>query len=58
MSAWIALLRAVDLGPRNRVGMPALRGLLEDAGYGSVRTCVASGNVLVTAPTVTALAGL
>ena len=48
---WIALLRAVNLGPRNRVPMAALRDLLEGAGYGSVRTYIASGNVLLTAPT-------
>lgn len=48
---WIALLRAVNLGARNRVPMAALRDLLEAAGYGSVRTYIASGNVLFTAPT-------
>jgi uncharacterized protein (DUF1697 family) len=44
----IALLRAVNLGPRNRVPMPRLRELLAEAGYEDVRTLVASGNVVVT----------
>ena len=47
---WVVLLRAVNLGARNKVPMPELRALLEDAGYGSVRTYIASGNVLLDGP--------
>jgi uncharacterized protein (DUF1697 family) len=47
---WVALLRAVNLGPDNRVPMAELRALLEAAGYGDVRTYIASGNVLLDAP--------
>ena len=47
---WIALLRAVNLGGRNRVPMAELRTLLEEAGYGSVSTYIASGNVLLDGP--------
>lgn len=47
---WVALLRAVNLGGRNKVPMAELRTLLEDAGYGNVRTYIASGNVLVDGP--------
>jgi uncharacterized protein (DUF1697 family) len=43
---WVALLRAVNLGPRNRVPMADLRTLLEAAGHRGVRTYIASGNVL------------
>ena len=43
-------LRAVNLGARNKVPMARLRTLLEDAGYGNVRTYVASGNVLLDGP--------
>ena len=32
---WVALLRAVNLGARNKVPMAELRRLLTDAGYGS-----------------------
>jgi uncharacterized protein (DUF1697 family) len=47
---WVALLRGVNLGARNRVPMAELRTLLEDAGYGSVKTYIASGNVLLDGP--------
>ena len=47
---WVALLRGVNLGARNKVPMAQLRTLLEDAGYASVRTYIASGNVLVDGP--------
>jgi uncharacterized protein (DUF1697 family) len=47
---WVVLLRAVNLGPDNKVPMAELRALLEAAGYGSVRTYIASGNVLLDGP--------
>ena len=47
---WVALLRAVNLGARNKVPMAELRTLLEAAGYESVRTYVASGNVILEGP--------
>jgi uncharacterized protein (DUF1697 family) len=55
---WIALLRAVNLGARNKVPMAELRKLLVDAGYGDVRTYIASGNLLLDGPrSRTAVAG-
>jgi uncharacterized protein (DUF1697 family) len=47
---WVALLRGVNLGRDNKVPMAELRALLETAGYGSVRTYIASGNVLLDGP--------
>ncbi len=47
---WVVLLRGVNLGARNKVPMAELRALLEDAGYGDVRTYIASGNVLLDGP--------
>jgi len=47
---WIALLRAVNLGARNKVPMAKLRLQLEDAGYEDVRTYIASGNVILDGP--------
>jgi uncharacterized protein (DUF1697 family) len=41
------LLRGINLGPRNRVAMPALRELLTGAGFKDVRTYVQSGNVVL-----------
>jgi uncharacterized protein (DUF1697 family) len=46
---WVALLRGINLGARNKVPMTELRRLLEERGYGSVRTYIQSGNVLFTA---------
>lgn len=40
------MLRAVNLGSRNKVPMAQLRRAMEDAGYDDVRTVIASGNVV------------
>lgn len=47
---WVALLRAVNLGARNKVPMAELRKRLEAAGYEGVRTYIASGNVVLDGP--------
>ena len=47
MARQIVLLRAVNLGPTNRVKMADLRALLEREGYEDVRTLFQSGNVVV-----------
>jgi uncharacterized protein (DUF1697 family) len=46
VATWVALLRAVNLGARNKVPMAALRTVLEEAGLQSVRTYIQSGNVV------------
>jgi uncharacterized protein (DUF1697 family) len=43
----IVLLRGINLGSRNRIAMPKLRELLEDAGFDDVQTYVQSGNVVL-----------
>lgn len=48
MPLHIALLRAINLGSRNRVSMPELRELLTELGYGDVKTLLQSGNVVLT----------
>jgi uncharacterized protein (DUF1697 family) len=50
MPRLIALLRAVNLGPTNRVKMADLRALLEREGHQDVRTLFQSGNVVLTSP--------
>jgi uncharacterized protein (DUF1697 family) len=45
----IALLRGINIGPRNRIAMPALRDVLERAGYQDAATYVQSGNVVLSA---------
>jgi uncharacterized protein (DUF1697 family) len=51
---WVALLRAVNLGARNKVPMAELRTLLESEGYEGVSTYIASGNVLLEGPSARA----
>jgi uncharacterized protein (DUF1697 family) len=43
----IVLLRGINLGPTNRVAMPALRKLLDERGFEDVRTYVQSGNIVL-----------
>ena len=43
---WIALLRGVNVGGRNKLPMQALRTLLEAHGLRNVRTYIQSGNVV------------
>ena len=45
----VALLRGINIGPRQRVSMPELRALLEGLGHKNVETLVQSGNVVFTA---------
>ena len=47
MGRQVALLRGINLGPRNRIAMPELREALGEAGYGEVRTYVQSGNLVL-----------
>jgi uncharacterized protein (DUF1697 family) len=49
MNPKIALLRGINLGPRNRIAMPALREALTADGLRDVRTYVQSGNVVLSA---------
>ena len=50
MATYVGLLRAINLGSVNKISMPALRTMMEDLGYGNVRTYVQSGNVVFDAP--------
>jgi uncharacterized protein (DUF1697 family) len=43
---YVALLRGINVGGRNKVPMADLRRAFEDGGYGAVRTYIQSGNVL------------
>jgi uncharacterized protein (DUF1697 family) len=46
MPAFVALLRAVNLGPHNKIAMADLRSLVEGCGFAKVRTLLQSGNVV------------
>ncbi len=47
MGTYAVLLRGINLGPNNRLAMPALREALTGAGYRRVRTHGQSGNVVL-----------
>ena len=46
----VALLRGINVGKAKRVAMADLRALVEELGYGEVRTLLNSGNVVYSAP--------
>ena len=46
MPTYVALLRGINLGPRKKIAMPALRDLCEELGHTSVTTYIQSGNVV------------
>lgn len=47
MRRYAVLLRGINIGPRNRIAMPALREALGEAGFDDVQTYVQSGNVVL-----------
>lgn len=49
MTAFVALLRAVNVGGTGTLPMSGLKALCEDEGFEQVRTYIASGNVVFTA---------
>ena len=48
VASYVAFLRGINLGPTNKISMPALRELAADLGYGEVRTYINSGNLIFT----------
>jgi uncharacterized protein (DUF1697 family) len=48
MTAFVALLRAVNVGGTGKLPMSALTRMCEDVGFMGVRTYIASGNVVFT----------
>ena len=46
MTKFVALLRAVNVGGTGRLPMTELKAMCETAGFGAVRTFIASGNVV------------
>jgi uncharacterized protein (DUF1697 family) len=50
MNRHVALIRGINVGKAKRVAMADLRSLMEELGYGDVRTLLNSGNVVFTDP--------
>lgn len=46
MPRYVALLRGINVGGKNLIGMKDLRAAMEQHGYGNVSTYIQSGNVL------------
>jgi uncharacterized protein (DUF1697 family) len=46
MTAWVALLRAVNVGGTGKLSMSELKAMCEDLGFASPKTYIASGNVV------------
>lgn len=46
MTTYLALLRGINLGARNKISMPELRSLFEELGHQDVVTYVQSGNIV------------
>jgi uncharacterized protein (DUF1697 family) len=46
MTAWVALLRGVNVGGNNKLPMERLTAIGEKAGFTNVRTYIASGNLV------------
>jgi uncharacterized protein (DUF1697 family) len=50
VATYVAFLRGVNLGPANKISMPALRAMAEDLGYADVATYINSGNLILSSP--------
>jgi uncharacterized protein (DUF1697 family) len=47
MTKYVALLRGINVGGKNKVPMAGLRKCLEELGFSNVSTYIASGNVIL-----------
>jgi uncharacterized protein (DUF1697 family) len=47
VASYVAFLRGVNLGPSNKISMPALRAMAEDLGYTDAATYINSGNLII-----------
>ena len=48
MGRYVALLRGINVGGKNLIGMPALKAFFEAQGFAGVATYIQSGNVVFT----------
>ena len=53
MTTYVALLRGINVGGKNRLPMSELKAHLEHAGFQSVRTYIQSGNIVFEHPSDT-----
>jgi uncharacterized protein (DUF1697 family) len=48
VARYVAMLRSINIGARNRIAMPDLAALVESLGFSNVVTYLQSGNVVLT----------
>jgi len=48
VAAWVALLRAVNVGGTGKLAMSELKAMCDELGFASAKTYIASGNVVFT----------
>ena len=46
MAKYVALLRGINVGGKNKISMPLLKAAFEAAGFADVKTYINSGNIL------------
>lgn len=46
MTAWVALLRAINVGGTGKLAMSELKAMCDELGFASAKTYIASGNVV------------
>lgn len=51
MERYIALLRGINVGGKNKISMPELKKMFENSGYQDVTTYINSGNVIFSSET-------
>jgi uncharacterized protein (DUF1697 family) len=49
MNTYVVLIRGINVGGKNKVSMATLKKVLEELGFSSVSTYIASGNVILKA---------
>ena len=52
MTAWVALLRAVNVGGTGKLAMSELKAMCDELGFASAKTYIASGNVVFQSPEI------
>jgi uncharacterized protein (DUF1697 family) len=57
MTTYVALLRGINVGGRNKLPMADLRTLVTDLGHTDVSTYVQSGNLILSSPKAAAVVG-
>ena len=50
MNKYVALLRGINVGGKNKIKMTELKKVFEDSGFLNVKTYINSGNIIFSSP--------